>query len=88
MRRDIDNALFEQPGFTVLFDAWSEVFMGQDGEHKLNPAQALARVMDARRRVKVEEAGLTSEAVSALERMDCSSARNISARIDEVTHEW
>ena len=88
MRRLVDEKLFDQPGFPVLFEAWSDVFNTHtDSTYDLDPAAALARVTDARRKVLLEERHLTDESVRDLETIAFRAAMNLPARISEVADE-
>ena len=85
MRRAVDTQFFEQPGFSIMFDAWSDVFRLEEGEYALDAAAALAKVADARQKVLIES-GLADRDIDDLEHVACRYARESDYLLEEILH--
>ncbi len=86
-RTIVDQRFFEQPGFTELFDAYSNMFERKDdGQYKIPPDEALAGVMKVRHELDMQYLLATRE-MNQIERIACKYAIEMSIMADELEYE-
>ncbi len=79
----IDTRMFSQPGFEILYDAWSSAFeMDDEGVSVLPAHEALQRTRDARSEVATI-AGLDKHTLDTPESIACRYAQVMPVFVEE-----
>ena len=79
----INSYMFDQPGFKIMFQAWSDVFeVHDDGTPVLNVDDAIQRTIVARKEAEVIT-GLDSDALNTIEHTACRYAQVMPVFVEE-----
>jgi hypothetical protein len=75
--------MFAQPGFELLFQAWSDAFeINDDGTPRLDASTAIAKTIIARKEVRMLT-GLDELTVATLENIACRYAQVMPVFLEE-----